>query len=424
MKLLTAPVNAAHRLTLRGSDRDGTVSVPGSARLVSFLNPDQFVPAEAHDTPPEVMKLELPHRIRSLVAWHGSPLLVLDRSVLVANYERFRRLLPRVRLYYAVKANPHPDVIRTFHELGGCFDVASEGELRHVLAQGVEPDRLILANTVKRPEALDFARQAGVDFMTFDSEAELYKIARYAPGSRVLARLKVGNAGSQVTLSLKFGADADQIVPMLQRARALGLRAEGISFHVGSQCTDYRNYRGAFETTAALIAEGLRLGLPLRTVDIGGGFPIRHLPGDRATLAGFGAQMRQDLDRLFPKEIDLIAEPGRALVGPAGLLITRVVGRSIRNNMNYYYLDDGVYGDFSGIIYDHCHYEFKTLKKTPKYLSILAGPTCDSVDTLAVNVELPELEVGDVVYVPNIGAYSCASAMPFNGIPPARVLVV
>src|SRR5262249_7063408 len=260
---------------------------------------------------------------------------------------------------------------------------------------------------------------AGVDFVTFDSEAELYKIAKFAPGCRVLARMKVGNAGSQVALSLKFGADADQILPLLHRARALGLRAEGISFHVGSQCADYANYRTAFETTSALVAAGLLQGLPLRTVDIGGGFPIRHLPGDRATLASFAAQMRHDLDRLFPREIDLIAEPGRALVGPAGLLITRVVGRAIRNNLNSYYPDAGGYGDFSGIIYDHCHYEFKTLKKTPKYLSILAGPTCDSVDTLAVNVELPELEVGDVVYVQNIGAYSCASAMPFNGIPPA-----
>jgi ornithine decarboxylase len=389
-----------------------------------LVDPEQYVPAEVHQTPPEVMKRDLPQRIHQLVELHGSPLLVLDRARLVQEYEHFRRLLPRVRLYYAVKANPHPDVIRTFDGLGGCFDVASEGELRHVLDQGVDPRRLIFANTVKRPEALAFAARAGVDLVTFDSEPELYKIARHAPGCRVLARAKVGNAGSQVDLSLKFGADAELVVPLLRKARALGLRAEGVSFHVGSQCADYANYLRAFQTVADIVGEALRVGLALTTVDIGGGFPIRQRSDERVTVQSFGARMRHDLDRLFGPEIDLIAEPGRALVGPAGLLITRVVGRSIRNNLNYYYLDDGVYGDFSGIVFDQSRYEFKALKRTAKFLSVLAGPTCDSFDTIARGVELPELEVNDVLYVPNIGAYSCASALTFNGIPPAKVIVV
>ncbi len=394
------------------------------AQPSSLLNPAQYVPVEVHQTPPEVMRLELPQRIGQLVKRHGSPLLVIDRQKLYAEYEHFRRLLPRVRLYYAVKANPHPDVIRTFDEMASCFDVASEGEMRHVLDLGVDPAALIFANTVKRPEALAFAQSAGVSLMTFDSEPELYKIAKHAPGSRVLCRAKVGNAGSQVDLSLKFGADPELVVPLLLKARALGLHAEGISFHVGSQCGDYQNFLQAFETTAALVAEAGRRGLQLRKVDIGGGFPIRQQAEERVTVQSFGNRMRHDLDRLFPEDIDLIAEPGRALVGPAGMLITRVIGRSIRNNMNYYYLDDGVYGDFSGIVFDHSHYDFKALKRTPRFLSVLAGPTCDSFDTIARGVELPELEVGDVVYVPNIGAYSCASALTFNGIPPAKVLVI
>jgi ornithine decarboxylase len=398
--------------------------VPLPDRAVPMLNPAIWVPAEVHGTPAEIMKKDLPQRIHQLAERHGSPLLVLDRARLVQQFEHFRRVLPRVRLYYAVKANPHPDVIKTFNDLGGCFDVASEGEMRHVLAQGVSPDRLIFANTVKRPEALSFAQGAGVDFVTFDSEPELYKIARHAPGCRVLCRAKVGNAGSQVDLSLKFGADPELVVPLLLKARSLGLRAEGISFHVGSQCGDYDNYLDAFEAVAALVADARQRGLILSTVDIGGGFPIKHWSGESVTLHSFGPRMRRDLDRLFPAPIDLIAEPGRALVGPAGMLLTRVVGRSIRNNMNYYYLDDGVYGDFSGIVFDHSHYEFKALKRTPKYLSVLAGPTCDSFDTIARGVELPELDVGDIVYVQNIGAYSCASALTFNGIPPAKVMVI
>src|SRR5262249_10748668 len=153
----------------------------------------------------------------------------------------------------------------------------------------------------------------------------------------------------------------------------------------------------------ALVAEAGRRDLPLRMVDIGGGFPIRQHAEERVTVQSFGSRMRHDLDRLFPPNIDLIAEPGRGLVGPAGMLITRVIGRSIRNNMNYYYLDDGVYGDFSGLVFDHSQYEFKALKRTARYRSVLAGPTCDSFDTISRGVDLPELEVGDVVYVPNIG---------------------
>jgi ornithine decarboxylase len=395
-----------------------------SAPAKSVLNEAQFVPADVHRTSPAVMRLDLPKRIRTLIKLHGTPLLAIDKARLSEEYQRFRRLLPRVRLYYAIKANPHPDVIKTFRNLGACFDVASEGEMRHVLAQGVKPDRIIFANTIKRPEALEFCRKAKINFVTFDNEPELYKIAKYAPGCRVLARLKVSNLGSIVELSLKFGADQDQIVPMLVKAKALGLKPEGISFHVGSQCTNFENYERAFEAAAYIMREAQARGLPFKVVDIGGGFPIKHFESDVHNLESFGRRMRLELDRLFPKEIDIIAEPGRALVGPAGILITRVVGRAIRNNKNYYYLDDGVYGDFSGIVFDHCKYEFKSLKRGQKFASILGGPTCDSFDTVSLSEELAELDVGDVVYVPRIGAYSCASALTFNGIPPAKVIVV
>jgi ornithine decarboxylase len=396
----------------------------GNGASAPLLNERQFVPAAVHKTPASIMKLPLPKRIKALIKLHGTPLLVIDKHQLTNEYQRFRRLLPRVRLFYAIKANPHPDIIKTIRDLGGSFDVASEGEMRHVLAQGVRPDRIILANTIKRPEALEFARKAKVDFVTFDNEPELYKIAKYAPRCRVLARLKVSNVGSIVELSLKFGADQDQIVPMLLKARSLGLRPEGISFHVGSQCTNIDNYLRAFETAASIVEEAAANGLAITTVNIGGGFPIKHFRTDMCSLETFAGKMRRELDRLFAKDIDIIAEPGRGMIGPAGMLITRVIGRSIRNNKNYYYLDDGVYGDFSGIVFDHCKYEFRTLTKTQRFLSILAGPTCDSFDTISLSQELPELDVGGVVYVPNIGAYSCASALTFNGIPPAKVIVV
>ncbi len=390
---------------------------------MGLLRCDQFIPSEVHKTPESVMKLPLPKRIGALIKLHGTPLMVISAGVLESQYKRFCRRLGRVTPYYAVKANPHGDIIKRLNAMGSCFDVASEGELRHVLGQGVRPDRIIFANTIKRPEALEFARKASVDLVTFDNEPELYKIAKYAPGCGVMARMKVANIGSVVELSLKFGADEDQIVPMLLKAKSLGLRPEGISFHVGSQCTNIENYLRALETTAQLLAVANDEGLKLRTVNIGGGFPIKHFRDDKYSIDTFAGRISKELDRLFAKDIRIIAEPGRAIVGPAGMLITRVAGRSIRNNKNYYYLDDGLYGDFSGMVFDHAKYEFRTLIKTQKYLSILAGPTCDSFDTISLSQELPELDVGNVIYVPNIGAYSCASAIFFNGIAPAKVIV-
>jgi ornithine decarboxylase len=390
---------------------------------VAVVDANRFVPAAAHKTPASVMKLPLPKRIRALIKLHGTPLMVIEKARLIEEYKTFRRLLPRVRLFYAMKANPHPDIIKTFAECGGSFDCASEGEMRLCVAQGVAPDRIIFANTIKRPSAMEYARKNKINLVTFDNEPELYKIAEHAPGCRVLARLKVSNLGSIVELSLKFGADEEQVVPMLLKAKSLGLKPEGISFHVGSQCTNIENYLRAFEQTARIVDEAAKRGLQIRMIDIGGGFPIRHFREDTIQIETFAAKLRRELDRLFDKSIEIIAEPGRALVGPAGMLICRVLGRSIRNNKNYYYLDDGVYGDFSGTVFDHAKYEFRTLVKTPKFASILAGPTCDSFDTISLSEEVPELDVGAVVYVPNIGAYSCASALPFNGIQPAKVIV-
>ena len=391
---------------------------------VPVVDANRFVPATVHKTPASIMKLPLPKRIRALMKLHGSPLMVIDKSRLIEEYQTFRRLMPRVRLFYAVKANPHPDVIKTFADLGACFDCASEGEMRLCIDQGVSPDRIIFANTIKRLEAMDFARKNKVNLVTFDNEPELYKIAQATPGCRVLARLKVSNLGSIVELSLKFGADEEQMVPMLLKAKSLGLKPEGISFHVGSQCTNIENYLRAFEQAARIVEEARKRGLNIRMIDIGGGFPIRHFKDDKIQIETFASQLRREMDRLFDKSIDIIAEPGRALAGPAGMLLCRVIGRSIRNNKNYYYLDDGVYGDFSGIVFDHARYEFRTLIKTPKFASILAGPTCDSFDTISLSEEMPELDVDSVVYVANIGAYSCASALNFNGIPPAKVIVV
>ena len=364
--------------------------------------------------------------IRAMLKRHRTPFMLIKRCVLEKQYRRFRKCLSDVIPYYAVKANAHPGVIKTFVELGAGFDVASAAEMRQVLSLGAMPSKIIFAHTIKSPEDIIFARRRRVRLMTFDNEPELYKLAKYYPGAHVLVRIKVANDGSVVELSLKFGADQDQAFFLLRKAKALGLVPMGISFHVGSQSTNVESYLQALEISANIFEEAKEGGLPLKILDIGGGFPIQHFDNEIGiNFDRMACQIKKEIRRSFDKNVKFMAEPGRFLVGPAGILVTEVIGRTFRNNKNYYYLNDGIYGDFSGMVFDHCRYEFKTLRRGQKFLSAIAGPTCDSFDTLSDNSEIAELYVGDVVYVKNIGAYSCASAtMGFNGFPPAKIIMV
>ena len=364
--------------------------------------------------------------IRSMLKKHRSPFMMISRCVLERQYKRFRKCLPEVTPFYAIKANPHPSIIKTFVKLGASFDVASAAEMEKVLDLGASPAKIIFANTIKSAEDIAFAKRRRVRLMTFDNEPELYKLAKYYPGAHVLVRIKVANQGSVVELSLKFGADQDQAFFLLRKAKALGLVPIGVSFHVGSQATNVENYLQAIEISAGIFKEAKKNGLSLKILDIGGGFPIQHFDKEIGiNFERMGSQIRRELKHIFDKDVKFIAEPGRFLAGPSGILVTQVMGRTFRNNKNYYYLNDGIYGDFSGMVFDHCRYEFKTLRRGQKFLSTLAGPTCDSFDTLSQNCEIPELYVDDVVYVKNIGAYSCASATTgFNGFPPAKIIMV
>jgi ornithine decarboxylase len=363
-------------------------------------------------------------RLKALVRRHGTPLVAISRCGLLRQLDRFRKALPRVIPYYAVKANAHGEVLRTLVSAGANFDVASAAEMRAVLAAGARPGRCIFANTIKPVEAIVEARKLGVDLMTFDSEYELNKIAEHAPGARVIVRIKVPNIGSIVELSLKFGTEPADALVLLIKAHKMGLRPVGVSFHVGSQCTRVENYIQALEMAAIIVRDSRLKQLPLEVVDIGGGFPIPHFDGQEDGFDAAASTIAKEIDRLFDSNVRLLAEPGRFLVGPAATLILRVIGKAIRENKHWYYLDDGVYGALSGQIFDHAKYQFKVTRKGRRQLSTLAGPTCDSLDIVAIGEDLPELELGDLVYVENIGAYSVATATNFNGLPPAKVVMV
>ena len=363
-------------------------------------------------------------RLKALARRHGTPLFAVARSVLKAQLQRFRRALPRVEPFYAVKANPHPEVLRTMAAEGAGFDVASEAEMEAALAARASPARIVFANTIKPIRALRAAHERGVALMTFDSEYELDKIAAHAPKARVLVRIKVPNVGSMVELSLKFGVLPADAMDMLIKAHRLGLVPAGVSFHVGSQCTRAENYVEALEIAAIIFRDARLKQLPIEVLDIGGGFPIPQSDEEEDPFDAAASVIARELARLFEPSVRVIAEPGRFLVGPAATLVMRVIGKAIRENKHWYYLDDGLYGGLSGLVFDHAKYSFKALRDGPTRLSTLAGPTCDSFDIIARGEELPELDIGDLVVVERAGAYSLASASSFNGFAPPKAVMV
>jgi ornithine decarboxylase len=367
-----------------------------------------------------------------LAKTHGTPLVVVDHKVLRENYAQFRKYLPRVQAYYAVKANSAPEIIRTFYEAGAGFDVASMAEFLTVhenvkelpdeQRQNFIWDRVIYANPIKATDTLEQLDQYK-PLVTYDNYEEVNKIARCAPHAGLALRLRVPNTGSMVELSSKFGALPGEAVDLIAFARNAKLVVEGVSFHVGSQCTNIQNYIQALHLTASVFAEAKEREFDLKILDIGGGFPANY-DDTVPALKVLAEAINPELDRLFPEPIEILAEPGRFLVASAATAIAQVIGKAVRGGKLCYYVNDGVYQTFSGVIFDHCQYPLKSFTKGPTFLCSVFGPTCDALDTISLAEQLPDMELGDYVYAPNIGAYSAASSTSFNGFPPAQVIHV
>jgi len=368
----------------------------------------------------------------SLAKKHGTPLFVVDHDELRKNYRLFRKHFPRIQIYYAVKVNSDPAIVETFYKLGGSFDVASMQEfhtvhqfIKHLPAKERQDfiwDKVIYANPIKPVETLhELDRYKPL--VTYDNHEEVKKIAKHAPHAGLALRLRVPNTGSMVELSSKFGALPGEAVELIEHAHDHGLVVEGLSFHVGSQCTNPQNFIQAIHLCAGVFAEAKSRGFNLKLLDIGGGFPAAY---DESVpkFSGLASKINHELDRLFPKEIEILAEPGRFLVASAGNAVSKIIGRAFRNEKLCYYVDDGVYHTYSGVIFDHCTYHLKSFKKGPTQICAVFGPTCDALDTISLAEQLPELEIDDYLYSENIGAYSAASSTHFNGFPPAKVIHV
>jgi ornithine decarboxylase len=372
--------------------------------------------------------------LKQLATKHGTPLFVVDHDALRRNYATFKKHLPRVQAYYAVKANPDPAIVKTLYKAGESFDVASMPEFMIVYEyikdmparqrQDWIWDKIIYANPIKANETLQELDRYR-PLVTYDNYEEINKIKKYAPHAGLALRLKVPNTGAMVELSSKFGAAPGEAVDLILAADRAGLVVEGLSFHVGSQTTNFQNYVQAINLAANIFKEARSRGYTkMNLLDIGGGFPA---PYD-ATVRPFGELakiLNREIDRLFPKEIQVLAEPGRFMVATAGIAVSKIIGKTIRDGKLCYYINDGVYHTFSGVIFDHCHYHLKAFRKGATQICSVFGPTCDALDVVSMAEELPaDLELGDLLYSENIGAYSAASSTWFNGFPPAKIVHV
>ena len=362
--------------------------------------------------------------IRRLVREFGSPLVILDCERVRVQWRKLRRALPRVDLHYALKPLPHPAVVQTVIAEGGFLDLATSGEVRLARRLGVAPERCIHTHPIKRPEDIANALDFGVRTFVVDNPDEVRKFTRLAGEVRLLLRVSFRNPGAMVDLSRKFGCDPEDLLPLARLAADLGIGVAGLSFHAGSQTPDAAKHVEGVEACVKLMAAARRERLgAFDTLDIGGGFPIDYVQPVQ-DVGRFCAPLRAALARV-PKRVRVIAEPGRYIVGPAAIGVASVMGRAQREGRWWYYLDDGLYGSWSGQLFDHARYPVEPLRADAERLpSVLAGPTCDSNDVVAENLMLPQLKPGDLVVGRAMGAYTWASATEFNFYPRATVIAV
>jgi ornithine decarboxylase len=360
------------------------------------------------------------------------PCLVVDLDVVRENYLGFAKALPDSKVFYAVKANPAPEILKLLAGLGCCFDVASVSETEAVLAAGVTADRISYGNTIKKEAEIAAAAALGVNLFAVDCEAEVEKVARAAPGSRVICRIHCDGSGSEWPLSRKFGCEPGHAADVLELAHKRGLVPHGVSFHVGSQQHNVEAWDRALASTAAVFRGCAERGITLSMVNLGGGFPARYV---RKTpkLESYGKAIFRSLRKHFGNALpETIVEPGRGLVGNAGMIEAEVVliaKRSREEEVRWVYLDIGKFHGLAETIDESIRYPIRTAKDRDEVAPcIIAGPTCDSVDVLYEKTPYPlpvSLAIGDKVLIEAAGAYTATySSVGFNGYPPLRQYVI
>ncbi|KAG0321287.1 hypothetical protein BGZ99_004028 [Dissophora globulifera] len=375
---------------------------------------------------------------------------VADLGEVYRQHLRWKTLMPRIEPFFAMKCNPDPMVMRLLASLGAGFDCASKNEIQSVLNLGVEPSRIIYANPCKQNSFVKYAYMNNVRMMTFDNAEELHKIKRFHPDAQLVLRILTDDSKSLCKLGLKFGAPLDTVASLLATAQQLDLDVIGVSFHVGSGCFDANAFGEAVIRARRVFDQAKDYGFDFKFLDVGGGFPSAHVT-EGITFEKVARILGSTVDTLFGPEVRVIAEPGRYYVGSAFTLATQVVARRTihrdsdtvaiedeqESPSHMYYINDGMYGSFNCIMFDHqvCEplvllrdgeyvygRDHPRLIQEPRGVASVWGPTCDSIDLIAANARLPLMETGDWLYFENMGAYTITAASQFNGFRRSEVL--
>ncbi|MCO6386571.1 MAG: ornithine/lysine decarboxylase [Aliihoeflea sp.] len=362
----------------------------------------------------------------------SGPCLVVDLDVVADNFHAFEKALPDSKIYYAVKANPAPEILRMLAGLGSSFDTASVAEIEMALDAGATPDRISFGNTIKKERDIARAFELGIDLYAVDSVEEVEKVARAAPGARVFCRVLTDGEGAEWPLSRKFGCVPAMAVDVLRHANRLGLAAYGVSFHVGSQQTDLGAWDKALSDAKAVFSRLADEGILLKMVNMGGGFPTRYLK-DVPTAQAYGQAIFQSLSKHFGNRLpETIIEPGRGMVGNAGTIKSEVVlisKKADNDNVRWVFLDIGKFGGLAETMDEAIRYPIVTERDgDEKAPCVLAGPTCDSADVMYEKTPYPlplTLTIGDEVLIEGAGAYTTTYAsVAFNGFEPLRSYVI
>lgn len=346
-----------------------------------------------------------------------TPLLLLSRSEIGHNYEALRRALPRAAVHYAVKSNNHQAILNEIHAHGGKFDVCSAAEIDSAVRAGAEARNLVHTHPIKSTQEFDYAVGQGVEVFVVDNPEEVRKFARYTDRKlKVLVRFRVDTPNrAVVNLQYKFGCTAGEVPALARQIAETGHEFYGLCFHIGSQCIYAENYVKAIEAAGDLIRALSLEGLPVRMLDIGGGFPVAYVE-PVPEIDELCAPINRALERFIREDVEVICEPGRFISASPVTLVCSVIGKAVRDGKTWYYLDDGLYSTFSGIVFDHCNYPVVTDRSGEGRVSVIAGPTCDSFDVMYDGLMIPDHSIGDTMVFPLTGAYCAVSGSDFNSL--------
>jgi ornithine decarboxylase len=388
------------------------------------MNQQDVVESFAEQSHPDVLEEFDRASLEELVEKHETPFMVLDLSEVDYQYKSLQAALPGVKIFYALKSLSHPALLKRLKNLGSYFDLATIGEIDLVESLGIKGNQCLHSHPIKKDKEIKRALEFGCNRMVVDNIEEMKKFIPYADQVEIIIRVGFRSKQAVVDLSRKFGCALEELPTLVNLAKDYGIDVVGLSFHVGSQSLSSMTQANAIRSS--IVAMRLMKGVNWKFLDIGGSFPISYQE-EVLSISDFCAPVMEALSEL-PKDIEVFAEPGRFISAPSMIEVVSIVGKAKRGAKTWYYLDDGVYGGFSGQMYDHAVYPLAPLKPFDPtgefHSSVLAGPTCDSIDVVAEDIELPEMFVGDVLVGKKMGAYTIVSATEFNYYPKPKIVVV